>query len=91
MQVFLMQNTGGGQANFVEVPEGTTVARLLATHFPGRNPRDFVVLVNRQQVQNEETLQVGDRVVVASDRPTTATVLNENDRVSITPATVKGA
>ena len=72
MQVLLINNDGGGFADQIDVPEGTTVQRLFAQRLPGREPQDFLIRVNRQPAAAEQVLQ-------------------EGDRVSITPTKIEGA
>jgi sulfur carrier protein ThiS len=71
-KVLLINNDGGGFADYVEVRPGTTVAQLFADRLPGRRPEDYLIRVNRQPVAADQVLQ-------------------EGDRVSITPTKVEGA
>ena len=91
MRIFFMNNTGGGFGDFIDVPDGTAVAQLFASKFPGKQACDFIIKVNRERVAAEEQLRSGDRVVITPNQPTMATVLQEGDRISATPLTVKGA
>lgn len=62
MRVLFINNDGGGFADHIEVPEGTTVASLFAERLPGRQPADYLIRVNRQPVEGEQVLRDGDRV-----------------------------
>ena len=64
MQVLYINNDGGGFADYVDVPEGTTVEQFFQKELPGRQPEDYLIRVNRQPVSREQVLQDGDRVTV---------------------------
>ena len=53
---------GGGFADHIEVPEGTSVATLFAERMSGRKPADYLIRVNRQPVSADQILHEGDRV-----------------------------
>ncbi len=72
MKVLFVNNDGGGFADYVEVPEGTTVTAFFAEHMPDRKSDDCLIRVNRQPVAQDYILQ-------------------ENDRVTITPVKIEGA
>jgi sulfur carrier protein ThiS len=61
-QILLINNDGGGFADYVEVPEGTTVEKLFAQKVPGGRAQDYLIRVNRQPVPADQVLQAGDRV-----------------------------
>ncbi len=62
MRVLFINNDGGGFADHIEVPDGTTVAVLFAQRLPGRKPADYLIRVNRQPVEAEQALRDGDRI-----------------------------
>ena len=62
MRVLFINNDGGGFADHIEVPEGTTVAALFAERLPGREAVDYLIRVNRQPVGADQLLGDGDRV-----------------------------
>ncbi len=62
MRVLFINNDGGGFADHIEVPEGTTVATLFAERMPGRKPADYLIRVNRQPVSADQALSDGDRI-----------------------------
>lgn len=72
MYVFFINNDGGGFADTILVERGTTVGRLFGLQLPGRDPRDYLIRVNRQPCSSEQ-------------------VIEDGDRVSITPTKIEGA
>ena len=48
MQVMYINNNGGGFADYIDVPEGTTVEQLFAQRIPSGKPEDYLIRVNRQ-------------------------------------------
>jgi sulfur carrier protein ThiS len=62
MRVLFINNDGGGFADHIEVPEGTTVASLFAERLPGRKAADYLIRVNRQPVGADQVLCDGDRI-----------------------------
>jgi hypothetical protein len=72
MRLFYINNDGGGFADHIEAPAGTTVAQLFSQRMPGRKPEDYLIRVNRLPTSADQVLQ-------------------EGDRVSITPTKIEGA
>ena len=64
MKVLFVNNDGGGFADYVEVPEGTTVTAFFAEHMPDRKPDDCLIRVNRQPVAQDYVLRESDRVTI---------------------------
>jgi hypothetical protein len=62
MKVFFLNNSGGGFASEIEIPEGTTVAKLFEQRLPGSDPHDYLIRVNRQPAVASEVLTEGSRV-----------------------------
>ncbi len=62
MKCLFINNDGGGFADHIDVPEGTTVAGLFAQRLPGRDPADYLVRVNRLPAAADQPLAAGDRV-----------------------------
>jgi sulfur carrier protein ThiS len=62
MRVLYVNNDGGGYADYVEIPAGTTVQQFFAERVPHGKPQDYLIRVNRQPVAADQTLQDGDRV-----------------------------
>jgi sulfur carrier protein ThiS len=72
MKLLVVNNDGGGFADYVDVPEGTTVAGLFERQMQGAKPAHYLIRVNRQPCPPDQVLQ-------------------EGDRVSITPTKIEGA
>ena len=64
MKVLLINNDGGGFADRVDVPEGTTVIDLFRKTVKHRGPEDYLIRVNRQPAARDESLREGDRVSI---------------------------
>lgn len=64
MKVLLINNDGGGFADTVELPEGTTVLDLFHRTIKHRGPQDYLIRVNRQPAAAGEALREGDRVSI---------------------------
>lgn len=62
MKVLLLNNHGGGFADYVEVTAGMTIQQLLGRDLPCARAEDLLVRVNRQPVAADYVLQEGDRV-----------------------------
>lgn len=63
-RLLFINNDGGGFADYVEVPEGTSVETFFGQQLPGRNSHDYLIRVNRQPVPKDYLLQDGDRVTM---------------------------
>ncbi|MDB5385327.1 MAG: hypothetical protein JWM11_973 [Planctomycetaceae bacterium] len=57
-----INNDGAGFADYIEIPEGTTVAQLFAQRVPGGQPSDYLIRVNRQPAVADQVLEAGDRI-----------------------------
>ena len=62
MRILAINNDGAGYADYVEVPEGTTVAEFFQKQVPAGKPENYLIRVNRQPVPPDQVLQEGDRV-----------------------------
>ena len=62
MKILYLNNDGGGFADFVEIPAGTTVQAFFAERVSHGRPEDYLIRVNRQPAASEQVLQEGDRV-----------------------------
>jgi sulfur carrier protein ThiS len=62
MKVLCINNDGGGFADYVEVPSGTTVRQLFQQQVLSAKPENYLIRVNRQPVASDQVLQEGDRV-----------------------------
>jgi hypothetical protein len=67
MRILVINNDGGGFADYVEIEEGTTVAQLFERQVPSGKSRDYLIRVNRQPTSHDQVLVEGDR---ASFTPT---------------------
>ena len=63
MQILLINNDGGGFADYIEVDEGTTVNKLFDERIEGK-PSSYLIRVNRQPCAPDQVLQNGDRVSI---------------------------
>jgi sulfur carrier protein ThiS len=68
----LINNDGGGFADHIDVPEGTTIEQLFEEQMQGAKPENYLIRCNRQPTPANQVLQ-------------------EGDRVSITPTKIEGA
>jgi len=64
MKVLLINNDGGGFADYVDVAEGTTVASMFANHIRAGKPSDYLIRVNRQPCAADQQLHEGDRISI---------------------------
>ena len=64
MRILWINNDGGGFADYVQVPDGTTVEKFFSEKLPGRNAEDYLIRVNRQPCPSDYALQEGDRVTM---------------------------
>jgi sulfur carrier protein ThiS len=71
-RLLFINNDGGGFADYVDMPAGTTVDKFFSQQLPGRDPQDYLIRVNRQPVARDYVLQ-------------------ENDRITMTPTKIEGA
>jgi sulfur carrier protein ThiS len=62
MRVLCINNDGGGFADYVEVPNGTTVRQLFETQVKSTKADNYLIRVNRQPVPSDQVLQEGDRI-----------------------------
>jgi hypothetical protein len=64
MQLFFINNDGGGFADTIDVVDGTSIAQLFEQRVPHGKPADYLIRVNRQPVTANQMLREGDRVSV---------------------------
>jgi sulfur carrier protein ThiS len=72
MNLLVINNDGGGFADYMDVDEGTTVTQLFEQKIGSGEPSQYLIRVNRQPCSADQVLQ-------------------EGDRVSITPTKIEGA
>lgn len=72
MKILLINASGAGFANHIEIAAGTTTEQLFHDHIGPGKESQYLVRVNRMPVPRDQ-------------------VLEEGDRVSITPLRIEGA
>ena len=65
MKVLFINNDGGGFADHIDVPEGTTIQSLFGEKIPHGKPQDYLIRVNRQPAPRDQVLQEGDRITIS--------------------------
>ena len=64
MTILFINNDGGGFADEMEVPSGTTIEELFLKQMGKEDTADFLIRVNRSPVTAQYVLQNGDRVTI---------------------------
>ena len=64
MRILMINNDGGGFADYIDVQDGLTVEKLFEQQMHGRKAEDYLIRVNRQPVSKDQVLQEGDRISV---------------------------
>ncbi len=64
MKVLVINNNGGGFADYVDVAESTTVAQLFEQQIGSAKPENYLIRVNRQPCSADQVLQEGDRISI---------------------------
>jgi sulfur carrier protein ThiS len=62
MKILVINNDGGGFADYVDVSDGTTVTELFKQQIGSANPSHYLIRVNRQPCAANQVLQEGDRI-----------------------------
>ena len=62
MKVLVINNDGGGFADYMELDENTTVTQLFQKQTGGANSGDYLIRVNRQPCAADQVLCDGDRI-----------------------------
>ena len=62
MKILFVNNDGGGYADYIEIPHGTTVRELFECQMAQAKPDNYMIRVNRQPVPRNQVLTEGDRV-----------------------------
>jgi sulfur carrier protein ThiS len=62
MKVLVINNDGGGFADYVDVPENTTVRDMFQREVRSGKPDSYLIRVNRQPVPSDQVLREGDRI-----------------------------
>ena len=61
MRILYINNDGGGFADHIDVPPGTSVHTLFEQRVSGKSD-NYLIRVNRQPAAADQVLQEGDRV-----------------------------
>ena len=64
MRILVINNDGGGFADYVEVNEGTKVSQLFERQMGSAKPNNYLIRVNRQPCPVDQALQEGDRISI---------------------------
>jgi hypothetical protein len=64
MKIMFVNNDGGGFADYIDVPHGTTVQELFEREMGQVKPENYLIRVNRQPVTREQVLVEMDRVSI---------------------------
>jgi len=64
MKVLVINNDGGGFADYVEIPCGTTVRELFERQMGAAKSENYLIRVNRQSVPRDQVLVEGDRLSI---------------------------
>ena len=62
MRILVINNDGGGFADYIDIPEGTNVKTLFTQQIGSTDPSAYLIRVNRQPVPADQVLQEGDRI-----------------------------
>ena len=62
MRILTINNNGAGFADYIDVPDDTTVKQLFAQQVPHGKAADYLIRVNRQPTAADQVLQEGDRI-----------------------------
>ena len=62
MRILFINNDGGGFADYLELPAGTTVTQLFQQRMGQARAQDYLIRVNRQPTAADAELHDGDRV-----------------------------
>ncbi len=62
MKVLVINNDGGGFADYMDVEPNTTVATLFGQVTKSARAEDYLIRVNRQPCAADQVLQDGDRI-----------------------------
>ena len=64
MKIMYINNSGGGFADYMNIEEGTSIAKLFEQKMPHEEAADFLIRVNRQPVPKDYILKENDRVTI---------------------------
>jgi len=64
MKILVINNDGGGFADYIDVPHGTTVNELFERQMGQTKADHYLIRVNRQPVPRDQILTEGDRMSI---------------------------
>lgn len=64
MKILVINNDGGGFADYVNVADDTTVEQLFKSHCPTADASSYLIRVNRQPCASDQQLSEGDRISI---------------------------
>ena len=64
MKILFINNDGGGFADYIDIPEGTTAQTLFSQRIGSGRESNYLIRVNRQPVARDQVLVEGDRVSI---------------------------
>jgi len=64
MNILLINASGAGFADHIEIDEGTTAEQLFHRHVGAGRESQYLVRINRMPVARDQILQAGDRVSI---------------------------
>src|SRR3954471_2747240 len=62
VKILFVNNDGGGFADYIELPHGTSVQELFDQKMRGAKAENYLIRVNRQPAARDQVLVEGDRV-----------------------------
>ena len=64
MKIMYINNSGGGFADYMNIEEGMSIAKLFKQKMPNEESHDYLIRVNRQPVPKDYILKENDRVTI---------------------------
>ena len=64
MKILVINNDGGGFADYLEVDDGTTVEQLVGQQIGSAKAENYLIRVNRQPCASDQVLQPLDRISI---------------------------
>src|SRR3954453_18092591 len=62
VRILFVNNDGGGFADYIEIPHGTSVQELFERQMREAKAENYLIRVNRQPAARDQVLVKGDRV-----------------------------
>ena len=64
MEVFFVNNAGGGFADTLEVDEGCTAGELFEDMMEGAESANYMISINRDPATEDQVIESGDKVTI---------------------------